>query len=110
MISDAKAMGYSAQLSGVGAGLLAVGFNVLELIKAGAVQANSTDGPTVAKALEHLKQPSGPYPPWVVYFGKYGGFHFTSSNHFPTVNVANFAYVPPGTNNADGLLVPGSGS
>ncbi|HEX5267150.1 MAG TPA: ABC transporter substrate-binding protein [Acidimicrobiales bacterium] len=110
MISDAKAMGYSAQLSGVGAGLLGVGFNVLELINYAAVQAHSTDGPTVAKALEHLKQPSGPYPPWVVYFGKYGGFKFTTSNHFPTVNVANFAYVPPGNNNADGLLVPGTGS
>lgn len=110
MISDAKAMGYSAQLSGVGAGLLAVGFNVLQLIHYAAVQANSTDGPSVAKALEHLKQPSGPYPPWVVYFGKYGGFNYSPTNHFPTVNVANFAYVPPGTNNADGLLVPGTGS
>ena len=112
MISDAKAMGYSAQLSGVGAGLLAVGFNVLQLINYGATQAHSTSGTAVAKALEtlHSHQPPGPYPPWVVYFGKYGGFNYSSTNHFPTVNVANFAYVPPGTNNADGLLVPGGGS
>ncbi|MBO0731700.1 MAG: ABC transporter substrate-binding protein, partial [Acidimicrobiaceae bacterium] len=109
LISDAKAMGYSSVLSGVGIGVLAVGYNVLPLIKAAAEQAHSTDGPAVASALEHLHQPSGPYPPWVVYFGKYGGFHYTTKDHFPTVNVANFSYVPPGKNNADGLLVPGGG-
>ena len=107
MISDAKAAGDSKILSGVGAGLLAVGFNVLILINQAAKQGNSTSTEGVTKALESLQQPSGPYPPWVVYYGKYGSFQFSSTNHFPTVNVANFAYVPPGTNNADGLLVPG---
>lgn len=107
MISDAKAAGDSKILSGVGAGLLAVGFNVLVLINEAAKQASSTTTEDLTKALENLQQPSGPYPPWVVYFGKYGGFNFTSTNHFPTVNAANFAFVPPGTNNADGLLVPG---
>jgi len=107
MISDAKAMGDSAMLTGVGAGLLGVGFNALALINYAATQANSTSGPDIAKALENLKQPTGPYPPWVVYYGKYGGFNYTAQNHFPTVNVANFTYIPPGSNNADGLLVPG---
>ena len=107
MISDAKAAGYSKILSGVGAGLLAVGFNVLVLINQAAKQANTTTTEGLTKALENLQQPSGPYPPWVVYYGKYGGFQFSPTNHFPTVNVANFTYVPPGTNNADGLLVPG---
>ncbi len=109
MISDAKAMGYQAILSGVGAGLLAVGFNALELIDYAATQANTTSGTGVAHALEHLNQPSGPYPPWLIYFGKYGGFNYTPQNHFPTVNVANFTYVHPGKNNTDGLLVPGTG-
>jgi branched-chain amino acid transport system substrate-binding protein len=107
MISDAKAMGDSAILKGVGAGLLAVGFNALALINYAATQANSTAVPALTKALENLKQPTGPYPPWLVYYGKYGGFNFTAQNHFPTVNVANFTYIPPGTNNADGLLVAG---
>jgi branched-chain amino acid transport system substrate-binding protein len=107
MISDAKAMGYSSLLTGVGDGLLAVGFNVLELINYAADQANSTNTDAIVQALDHIKQPTGPYPPWVVYYGKYGGFYYSSQNHFPTVNVANFSYVPPGSNNADGLLVPG---
>ncbi len=110
MISDAKAAGYSKILTGVGAGLLAVGFNVLVLINEAAKQAKTTTTEGLTKGLESLQQPSGPYPPWVVYYGKYGGFQFSSTNHFPTVNVANFTYVPPGTNNADGLLVPGGPS
>ncbi len=110
LISDAKSMGYSSILSGVGVGVIAVGYNVLPLIKAAAEQSHSTDGPTMANALQHLQQPAGAYPPWVVYFGKYGGFDYTPHNHFPTVNVANFTYVPPGKNNANGLLVPGGSS
>lgn len=107
MISDAKSMGDQQALAGVGANLLGVGFNALELVAYAAQQANSTDPAKVANALEHLKQPAGPYPPWVVYFGKYGGFQFTPTNHFPTVNTANFAYAPPGKNNTSGLMVPG---
>jgi branched-chain amino acid transport system substrate-binding protein len=110
MISDAKAMGYQSILNGVGAGLLAVGFNVLALIDYAANQARTTTGTAVADALQHLTQPAGPYPPWLVYFGKYGGFNYTPQNHFPTVNAANFAYIPPGKNNSDGLMVPGAGS
>jgi hypothetical protein len=94
----------------VGAGLLAVGFNVLALIDYAANQARTTTGTAVADALQHLTQPAGPYPPWLVYFGKYGGFNYTPQNHFPTVNAANFAYIPPGKNNSDGLMVAGAGS
>lgn len=107
MISDAKKMGDQSALAGVGANLLGVGYNALELIAYAAKQANTTDPQKIVQALENLHQPSGPYPPWVVYFGKYGGFHFSGTDHFPTVNSANFAYVPPGKNNADGLVVPG---
>jgi branched-chain amino acid transport system substrate-binding protein len=107
MISDAKTMGYSSILAGVGSALLAVGFNVLVLINYAAEQANSTDTAAIVTALQNLKQPTGPYPPWVVYYGKYGGFNFSATNHFPTVNPANFTYIPPGKNNTEGLTVPG---
>jgi branched-chain amino acid transport system substrate-binding protein len=110
MIADAKTMGYQSILNGVGAGLLAVGYNVLALIDYAASQARTTTGTAVADALQHLNPPPGPYPPWLVYFGKYGGFNYTPQNHFPTVNTANFAYIPPGKNNSDGLMVPGAGA
>jgi branched-chain amino acid transport system substrate-binding protein len=100
--------GGPASLTANGAGLAAVGWNAMMMAKLGAEQAKSTDADAVKTALESIQVPS-PFP--FLSFGptsEFGSYNYSATNHFPTLKPTAFAYVVPGTYNADGLYVPGS--
>jgi hypothetical protein len=48
--------------------------------------------------------------PWLTYGpdGQFGSYAFSPTNHFPTVNVSAFSYVPPGSYDENGLYKPGA--
>jgi branched-chain amino acid transport system substrate-binding protein len=99
--------GGPAELTANGAGLAAVGYNAMTMAKIGMQQAKSTDADAVKAALENLQVPS-PFP--FIVFGpnsEFGSYNYSATNHFPTLKPTAFAYVVPGTYNADGLYVPG---
>ena len=99
--------GGPAELTGNGAGLAAVGWNAMQMAKVGVEKAKSTDADAVKTALESLQPPS-PFP--FLSFGptsQFGSYNYSTTNHFPTLLPTAFAYVTPGTYNADGLYVPG---
>ncbi len=100
--------GGPASLQATGAGLAAVGYNALMMVKVGADQAGSADAAAITKALESMK-PVTPFP--FLSFGpngEFGGYQYTSTNHFPTLKNEAFEYVTPGTYDADGLYAPGT--
>jgi branched-chain amino acid transport system substrate-binding protein len=101
--------GGPAELLANGAGLAAVGYNAIMMAKLGVTLANSTDADAVKTALENIsgKMPS-PFP--FLSFGptaQFGNYSYSTTNHFPTLQPTAFAYVTPGSYNADGLYVPG---
>jgi branched-chain amino acid transport system substrate-binding protein len=99
--------GGPASLSATGVGLAAVGYNALMMVKVGADQAGSDDAEAIAKALESMK-PVTPFP--FLSFGpngEFGGYQYTSTNHFPTLKTEAFEYVTPGSYDGDGLYTPG---
>ena len=99
--------GGPAELTANGAGLAAVGWNAMMMAKVGVEKAKSTDADAVKTALESLQPPS-PFP--FLSFGptsQFGSYNYSTTNHFPTLLPTAFAYVTPGTYNADGLYVPG---
>ena len=93
-------------LQTAGAGVMSVGYNALALIKVAADQAKSTDVEALKSAFENLPKPQP--VPWLSYGpnGEFGDYNYSSTNHFPTVKPEAFSYVPPGSNNEDGLYVP----
>ena len=71
---------------------------------------HSADTEDITKALESLKVPS-PFP--FLSFGpngEFGGYQYSSTNHFPTLKNEAFQYVTPGTYDEDGLYTPGASS